>query len=228
MSDIDTVAKAKYAFLRLMGLEASDPALTELGEAADDVVYLYLTRGTDKAQRWMLKNGYAGWRKRSTALSWTGTDATTGGRYSAVPTDFMRAAGDHHLSPLVEANGDRWGQLIDDRDELAYGDYCYFRGEQLWISRGANPPTTVYLDYHYTHPVWTSLVVIDFPLKARALIIAEAANCAKEEDLLPGGPEHEVKIDRAMRMAREEAMDVARTTRVQRRMRAPYRAGNRW
>lgn len=227
---LDTVAKIRYAFYRLVGTTGDDAALTDQGEATDDVAYLYLTRGVWAAQRWMLKMGYNGWYKRSSALSWTGTDATTGGRYWSLPSDFLRAFGDYRVSCLREANGDPWGQLITSPyDEGAVeGDYYYFRGDELWLARTAAPPTTLYLEYHHQHPAFSAAVTLDFPVEARPLIVAEAANLAKEEDWLPYGQEVEQKIERALIRAREEARDIARPTKAPRQFRRPIRYGNRW
>lgn len=228
MGELDTVAKHRTAFLRLVGTEADDPALTELGEGTDEVVYLYLTRGTRAAQRWMLDMGYQGWRKRSSALVFTGTDDADGGRSTALPSDFLRAAGHRWKSALREADGTPWGVEVTIDEELLKGDGWYIKGAELWLNRTAAPPTTLFLEFHYRHPEWNDSVVIDFPLEARSLIIAEAANEAKEENWLPGGPEMETKIERALARARQRARDVARPTKEPRHIRKPVRIGNRW
>ena len=62
--ELDTVARVKRAFFRLVDTESDDPELTLLSEDADEVVELLLTRGFRSAQRWMLEQGYQGWRKR--------------------------------------------------------------------------------------------------------------------------------------------------------------------
>ena len=226
--ELDTVAKFRRGFYRLCGTESDDPELTLHGEGDTEVVDFYLTDGSRNAQRWMLDMGYGGWRKRSSALSWTGTDATTGGRNSALPSDFLRAYGNERESCLREANGKPWGRQINPEEDRKRGNLFYFRGEQLWIARLASPPTTLYLEYHYTHPGWDGLVDgdIDFPKRARRLIIAEAANVAKEENWLPGGPEMELKIERALRRAQSAARSIARLTKQPRQFRRPRRAGN--
>ena len=226
--EMDTVGKVKAEFYRLVGTLPDDGALVENSEAQDDVAYLYLTRGSRAAQRWMLKMGYGGWRKRSAALTWSGTDAADGGRYATLPTDFLRACGSQRQSALREANGDGWGQEIIVYDEQLEGDGYYFRGDTLWLARTAAPPTTLYLDYHYTHPAWSASVTIDFPMDARALIVAEAADAAKAENWLPGDQAMEVKIGRALAQAREEARDVARPSRQPRQFKKAPRWGNRW
>jgi len=226
--ELDTVARVVAAWYRLCGVESTDDALVLNGESAGDVAYTYLTRGCRNAQRWMLKMGYGGWLKRSSALTWSGTDAADGGRYATLPTDFLRAYGNQRMSALREADGDEWGQEIKAEDDQLKGNGYYFRGTQLWLARTAAPPATLYLDYHYTHPVWTSGVTIDFPVDARALIVAEGANVAKEESWLPMGPEGEQKIERALMRAREEARDIVRQGKGPRTFRKPYRAGNHW
>jgi hypothetical protein len=226
--EYSTVARCLAAFYRLMGSESGDDFLVSQGEAPDDVGYLYLTSGCRDAQRWLLKMGYQGWRKRSAALSLTGTDAADGGRYATLPADFLRAFGTERMSALRQADGTGWGrETTAERDQLR-GDYYYIRGEQLWVTRGATPPAPLYLEYHYLHPAWTSIVTIDFPMDARPLIIAEAANDAKEEGWLPGGPEMEQKIERKLARAREKARDIVRPTKAPRTFGKPVRFGNHW
>lgn len=227
--DLDTRAQFLRSFYRHLGVTDEDDALTELGENTDEVAYEYLTRGTRAAQRWMLRCGYAGWRKRSSALSFSGSDSTDGGRYASLPADFLRAYGSERRSALVEPNGRRWGCQIEPVQDHLEGDLYYISGDRLWLARNAHPPTTLYLDYHYLHPEWTgSLSQIDFPLEARPLIVAEAAYLAMHEDWLPGGPEMEMKIDRALRAYRNLAMDVARQTKETRNMQKPRRFGDRY
>lgn len=229
--DLTTVAQHLAQFYRLVGSESGDLALTEQGEATDEVGYIYLTRGSRKAQRWLLKRGYDGWRKRSSALTFSGADATDGGRYLTRPADFLRAWGNRRFSCLVEPNGKRWGRQIDPEQEELRGNYFYFRGEQLWITRLASPPSTLYLDYHYLHPEWDGDLDdadIDFPLEVRALIPAEAAAVAMQDNWLPGGPEMKQGIEQARREARMEADDYARPTKEPRRFQSPVRFANHW
>ena len=228
--ELDTVDRHLQEFYRLVGVESDDPALTDQGEATDEVARLYLTRGCRSAQRWMLRMGYQGWRERSIALSWSGSDAADGGRYSALPSDFLRAYGNKRVSALREADGRPWGTELNAEEDYRRGSFYYFRDQQLWVAHSAVPPGTLYLEYHYLHPKWEALDDddIDFPMEARPLIVAEAANDAKEENWLPGGPEMERKIERALLRAREEARDIARQTKGPRTFRKPYRAANRW
>lgn len=227
--ELSTVALILPAFYRLVGSESGDAALTANGEGDDDVALQFLTLGVHEAQRWMLKCGYDGWRTRSSALAFTGSDDTAGGRKATLPTNFLRAYGDEKKSALREANGDPWGQEVNADDELLHGDSFYFRGEtELWLGRGASPPATLYLEYHYKHPTITAIVTLDFPMDARWLIVAEAANAAKEENWLPGGKELELKIERALQRARERARDQSRPSKQIRRMRPSVRHGSNW
>lgn len=227
MSDLDTVAKVRHAWYRLVGSVPADSALTELGESEDDVAYLYLTSGCRDAQQYMLHNGYNGWRQRSSALSWSGTDATTGGKYSDLPTDFLRADGNRDRSALVQANGDRWGTQIDAEDDNAKGNYFYFLGDEIWLARTASPPTTLYLKYNYQHPVWTSGVTIDFPANVRSLIVAYAANSAKEENWFIGDHTMEAKVREAVLLAEKKVRMFVRQTKQSRQWRRPQRLGGR-
>lgn len=229
MGQLDSVEKVKDAWYRLIGTEVEDPALVDLGETEDDVAYLWLTEGAHEAQEWMIRKGYDGWRKRGSAItSWTGADSTDGGRFNSLPADFLRAWGNRRESAFVEANGRPWGQEIDPEQQALMGNHYYFRGDNFWITRGATPPTTLYLQYHYLHPNWSDSVTIDFPLRSRSLIVAEAANMAKEEDWFPGDAARELKIERAVARARERARRAARQTKSPRQFRPPARFANRW
>jgi hypothetical protein len=223
---METVAEVLRAWYRLTGTQSGDPGLTERGEADDEVAYESLTRGCWAAQRFMLKQGYTGWRKRSTALVWNGSDATDGGRYADLPVDFLRADGDETRSPLVEADGTRWGQQVHPDFDAYKGDGFYFKGGKLWLLRTASPPT-LYLSYHYRHPKWSAVVTIDFPTEALPLVVAEGANVAKEEDWLPERDAEE-RIERALVRARTEALDIARLTKQPRGFRNRNRFGTRY
>lgn len=229
--ELSTVARVKMAFYRLVGTVSDDGALVEQGEATDDVAYTALTLGCREAQRYMLKQGYGGWRQRSAALVFSGTDASNGGRYATLPTDFLRACGNQRESALVEANGDGWGQEVGSEARKAKGNGYYILGDTLWLTREASPPSTLYLEYHYTHPAWSSSLAdadIDFPMDARPLIVAEAALAAMAENWLPGDAAMERKIEVAAMRARERARDIARPTKQARTLRRAQRIGNRW
>ena len=227
--ELDSVAKIKYAFYRLVGSDTDDDALTEQGESQDDVAYLYLTRGCRKAQRVMLDARYNGWRKRSAAITWSGTDATTGGVYSDLPSDFLKAYSDHRQSALRKANGDQWGFEIEVHEGHLKGDFYYLRGDELWLTRTARPPTTLYLEYHYLHPLWSaSLTPINFPMESRYLIAAEAAYVAMNDNWLPGGEEMKAGIHAAVLEARKEARHIARRSKTPRTFMPPRRVANRW
>ncbi len=235
MSDLDTVAEIVAAFYRLVGTVSSDGELVARGEAVDDVAYQSLTRGCRKAQRWMIDNGYSGWRTRTANLipSLLGTDEADGGRYvefSTVAPDLLKVYGKRRQqrSGLVEPGGRRWGgEILADQDHIR-GDHYYVKGEQLWLARNAEPPNPLFMDYHTRHDEWDANATIDFPLEARGLIHTEAAAIAMSDNWLPGGNELEAKISRALSHAQNEARAVARQTKEPRRFRKPNRFGNRW
>jgi len=228
--ELDTVDRHRDAFYRLLGSDATDEMLEEHGEAANEIVDLCLTRGSRTSQRFMLDNGYNGWRSRDEITSWSGADAADGGRYTALPDDFLKAYGNERMSALRKANGDQWGRQVEPNEAHLKGNYYYIRGDELWLARAAVVPTTLYLEYHYTHPKWENLAdgAIDFPIDARWLIIAEGANAGKDENWIPAGIEMEAKITRALASARDQARAVARPTKAPRKMKAPRRVGNHW
>lgn len=232
MSDLDSVTAILRRFYRLVGTRSADPELRRRDEELDEVAYTYLTLGSRSAQFFMLDAGYHGWRKRSSALSFSGTDESDGGRYVDLPSDFLRAFGSKRInsSSLVEPDGTPWGSEIDARDDHLRGDMYYFRGigDQLWLARGAKPPETLYLDYHYRHPEWDENVTIDFPLLIRDLIPTYAATKAMDDNWLPGGQDYELKIDRARKRAEVDARKLARPSKEPRRFKPPTRIGNRY
>lgn len=234
IGELDSVSKVLAAFYRMTGNTTSDPSLVARGEAADETAYQLLTRGCRVAQDWMLQCGYVGWRKRSSALSWSGTDAADGGRYSALPTRFMQAYAPRDAwglrTCLVQANGDRWGTQITPDERHLEGDFYYFFNtdgtDQIWLARNANPPATVYMNYIEAHDAWNTGVTISFPLECRHLIVSEAASLGMDESWFPAGPELQQSIQRALERDREHARDVARQTKAPRVIRRPARFGN--
>lgn len=230
MSALSSVDQIVRRFYRLVGSVPDDEQLTELGELTDDIAYEALTEGTWDAQITMLEMGYTGWRKRSGALTFSGSDEMDGGRYVDLPSDFLRAFGQDKggRSALVEPSGRRWGAELTDEDDTVEGQGYYIKDEQLWLLRGASPPGTVYLDYHYAHPEWSPSVEIDFPLRCRSIIAPSAARVAADENWLPGAADMEAKIERAYFKARERVRRYVRQTKAPRRMKRPPRFATRY
>lgn len=233
MSDLTTVAQFVQGFYRLVGSESGDGALTLQGEAQDAVAYEALTRGARSAQLFMLDAGYQGWRKRSSAVTWLGADATDGGRYVALPSDALRIYGDAKpgRSALVTADGRRWGTQVEPEEDHRTGDGYYVRGEQLWLTRNASPPSTLYIDYHYIHPAWSSSLQdddIDFPLTTRPIISPYAAEIAMEDNWLPGGLEMKAAISGAVARAEKEVRRFVRSSKRPRQFGRPTLLGNRY
>lgn len=233
--ELSTIASVRASFYRLCGITASDDALTENGETEGDVAYIYLTRGIRAAQLWLIGQGMGHrWRKRSSALSWSGNETTDGGRYAALPADFLRLhgwrdAGGRWTGAVIEADGEAWGAEIPAEEARLRGNYYYLKNGQLWVARNASPPATAYLDYHYKHPALSAATAsFDFPVDAMHLAVAEAASAAKEESWLPAGQEMEQKIERALLKAQAGAKEIARQSRGRPRMRAPRIYGARW
>lgn len=232
MAELSTVAAIIAQFYRLVGTESDDAELTAHGESADQVAYECLTEGTRMAQLVMLGMGWNGWRKLSSALSFsTATDDT---QYADVPSDFLRAYGSDRpgYSALVKPNGDRWGTELDDEDQFVKGDGYYLKDdegtERIFLTRLASPPNGLLLDYHYEHPVWTSSVTIDFPLRMRGIIAPAAAVVGMDQNWLPGGRDLEFKIQRAYERAEERVRNYVRATKSPRRMRKPTRFASRY
>lgn len=228
--ELDTIAKHNAAFYRLVGTTSADDALVENSEAAGDVAYLYLTRGYRACQRWLIDHGMSDrWRSTSAALTWT--PVTEGTQYTALPTRFLRLDGDRRRSALVETNGDPWGCEVDTRQDRSEGNYYFLQNERLYLTRSAQPPSTLYLRYFASHAALSAATGssdFDMPMEARPLAVALAARAAAVESWLPGGPEMVAKIDLAVRLGKEEAKEVARRTRAPREFQRAPRYGNHW
>jgi len=230
MATLATVADLVQAWYRLVGTVSSDAALTENAESADEVAYLCLTHGAWQAQRYLCDRGLSDrWFVRSAALSWSGTDAADGGRYTSLPSDFLMLYGDEDRSSLVDEDFDPWGREIDAEQAHRHGaGYFYLRNERLWLTIGSDPPTTLYLEYVGRHAEITAVASLDFPTDARALIVAYAAEHGMHESWLPGGVELEAKILGAVRHAETVAAGVARRSRKPRKRQAPKTIGTRY
>lgn len=246
--ELASVTEHVRAFYRATGALSGDDALIEQGEVADDVAYLALTRGYRAAQHWLIgQSAGERWRKRSAAIpTWSGSETTDGGRYvtlddycyyevtvllvtTQVP-DFMRLDGNQaDRSALVQADGTPWGSEVTADDDWRRGDYYYLKGDQLWLTRAASPPSPLYLRYYYLHPAIASATTsFDMAVDLRWLCIAEAVNAAVNEAWVPSGADGVAKSDRALEKAREEARRALRRTREPRKMQGPQRYASRW
>ena len=239
---METVAALLAGFYRLCGISPEDEALMQHGEGEHEVAYEYLTRGAHAAQLVMLDAGYRGWYRRA-PLSWQGSELTDGGRYADLPDDFLRAWGDEHRSTIEQPDGTPWGhEILEEEARARRGNFYYFRHggqdgghERIWITRDAQPPTNAMLVYHYAHPPFRNGqgevlddAEIDFPLRLRALIPAEAAVLAMEEAWFPHPEDQRAAIERAVTKERRRAQQFARMSRRPRAFRRPPRWGNHW
>lgn len=230
--ELSTLSEHRRAFFRLVGVVSADDVLIEQGEAVDDVAYLALTRGYRATQRWLISNGLKErWRKRHTAwTTWSGTDAADGGRYNSLPSDFLRLDGNQtDRSALVQADGTQWGQEVSPDDEGAIGSYYYLKNDQLWLVRGASPPSPIYLRYYNTYAAITSATAsFDMPMDARWLCVAEAADAAVKDEWVPNAKDTEERVARALERGREEARSLIPRTREPRKMHPPKKYASRW
>lgn len=239
--ELDTGTDLINAFYRLVGTDAADPALVANGEGVNDVANMFLGRGARMAQQYMLKEGYDGWRARSAALVFTGTDDADGGRHADLPTDFIKAYGNGRTtteSALTQPNGTPWGvEIHPSMAGATQGNAYYFKAagdgvvvavQQLWVTRLATVPDPLHLHYHYRLiSVSSATVAIDFPFDARGLIPAYAADLAKTEGWLPDDEQFS-KISVAVTAAEKEARSLAKQSRRQRQMRGPVRFASHW
>lgn len=206
-------ASLARAFYRLTATSSTNPALIEQdGSETLEAVYQFLQYGIWDAQEWMLDCGLKGyWVKTSSTLSFSGADATDGGRYVALPSDFMRLAGDRYDSALRSPGGTRWGRLIDFEDRRTRSRDCYWLQTttsntwRLWITPGSSPPSDLVADYHYLHATLADATTVEFPTQHRALIVAFAADRAMSDAWLPGDEGMQAKIAANLMKQKREA-----------------------
>ena len=189
MGEIATVPDMLKAWYRLVGTNASDDALTEQGEAADEVAYTFLTEGIRDAQDWLIMSGGGErWHATANLVTWLGAEASDGGRYIALPSDCLRIDGDDERTALRYPDGTDWGREMDARDRFdRRGNFYYVINDNLWIARGADPPNPVVLHYFKRHtalPLGTGLS-LDFPTDAMPLIPAFGAVNAMADAWFP-------------------------------------------
>lgn len=234
MSRLNTETEIRAAFYRMVGTVTTDDTLQENSEAANAVADLCITHGIERAQLFMIGCGMTErWRRRSSAItSWDGSDAADGGRYKAlsdITTDFLRFSGkkmDQRFSSLMAANGDRWGTEIDADYDMLTGNVFYLKNEQLWIGVQAAPPTTLYLDYQFRHPEFTTSVTLNFPAEAMGLCVAYGALQGSMENWYPRADNS--KILENVDYWEKQARMVARRSRGQRKQSPPRVTGTRF
>lgn len=228
------------AFYRLTATSATNPALIEHdGSATLEAVYQFLQYGLWDAQAFLMDAGLSShWITTSAALSsWSGSDSTTGGRYQALPADFMRLAGDLHTSALHYPDGTRWGTYCDYLDgRTARGDYYWLRAAgtsspdvwNLWIAPSASPQSTLVADYHHRHATLADGTTIDFPTEFRALPVAFAADRAMTDAWLPGDMEMQAKISSNLAKLKKEAQRRVRLSRGPKKIRTNRTGATHW
>jgi hypothetical protein len=216
MTDVLTDrASLVRAFFRLVASSSDNPAMTEHDSDTLEAVYQFLQYGAWDAQAWLLDCGLADrWVSVSSALTWSGSDSADGGRYAALPADFLRAIGDDNRSCLRVPGSDVWGSQVDFRDRWTGGSNRYwFQDEYLWISKGSAPLSGLCLDYHEQLATLEDSTTVDFPSAHRALIVAYAADRAATDAWLPGDLEMQAKIlSNLTKLKKESYRRVRRTS----------------
>ena len=237
MAELTDLASLKRAFYRLLDTESDDPGLTEHDNTSEETAEQLLTYGAHDAQDFLLEAGRGDlWIKETTVGgNWSGSDTSDGGRYQALPSDFLRLAGDERVSALREPDGDMWGRLVDwdtMRKRLS-GNYYWIESDpsdpnsgRLWIARAANPPNDLEMAYHYRIDLTGDPVA--FPSADRPLIVAYAGHRAVHEPWAPGGSELFQKVTRNLEFQKSQSRRRNRTSRQPRQMRQLRGAGTHW
>ena len=231
MTVLSTLAGLRTAFYRLTNTASDDEGMVEFEGSANETVDYFLQHGLWAAQEYIIDfgNKYR-WLKASAALAFaSGSDATTGGRYEALPADFLRLAGEDDFSALRTPDGKKWGRLIPVEHRYdVFGNCYYIRDDNIWICAGASPPSDVVMDYHWRLQLIASLTFTDFPREYRPLIVAEAAVLAMEEDWFSGTDEDKAALDRNAKAWRTKASRGMRRTQQPRKIKAKPVQGSHW
>lgn len=229
LGDLDAVKNAVYG---LLNISSDDDAFTEFADTAAEQIEDLVQYAVWAAQEWIINHAQPNWWiKQTGSLSWTGSDASNGGRYSALPSDFLKLYGEDDRSALRQPNGNRWGRQIDPESRFdARGRYFYVLDDALWITRGADPPSNLIAEYNYRYAQISAsaLDMSDFPVRWRPLIVAEAGVIARDYSWYPGTPENDAKMERNRKEWRDRIAVNARTSRQPRKIRSKPVAGHKW
>lgn len=227
MSVLTDLASLRRAFFRLTATDENDPALIEQDVSDLEAVDQFLQYGAWDAQAFLIDNGMADrWVTTSAALSWSGADASDGGRYTSLPSDFLRLAGDDQNSALRVPGGRRWGLLIDFENRwVARGDCYWLMNDQLWIAYAASPPTGLKMDYHHKLATLAVGTTVDFPAEHAGLIVGYAGGHAMNEAWLPEDEVMRARIVSKLGAHQKEAQRRIRRTAKPRTMKTSRTQG---
>lgn len=201
--------------------DTADAAITAVQESPGDQINRLLLMGLWDAQRWWVDFCDPDrWVSTSSTITWSGSESTDGGRYTAVASDFLRLYGGRQFSAIRTPGGTRWGQLIDPRFRNRRGNLYYLlhgdNGDDLWICRGAAPPSDAVYDYNAMIAADDFAAdddVPDFPQQHRDLIVGFAAKRATKYAFFPGGQKGVLQVLGYLRDAQVEASRANRRTR---------------
>lgn len=227
----------RLAFYRLTGLSDDDGVLREHEANAGDTVDGWLQEGLWEAQSWYLSHADPNlWVKRLGPLDVEPAEDGGGLRYTILPTDCLRVAGDQENSALRYRDGKRWGIMKPPEMEgLGATNSYHVEDRRLYYGRFAGlPHDGLWLKYHYRHPLLTADSeteaggVIDFPTEDRRLIPALAARIATEHPSYPGSMERAMFVHRRVDDLQKRIYTRARRTREPRKVRHPRALGSHW
>lgn len=238
MSVLTDRLSLRRAFFRLTGVDANNTALTEHDGSTLETLYQLLQYGLWDAQAFLIDCGMGDrWVKRSSTLSFSGSDTVDGGKYTALPSDFLRLAGDDDVSALCQPDGSRWGRLVEMRYRgEVRGNFYYLMNDRLYLAPSASPPSNLVMEYHHKLATLVDTATgppavdgtVDFPEEHRALIVAYAADRAQSEAWLPGDLEMNAKIAANLDRLKKLAWVRARRNSGPRKMRARRVVGTHW
>ena len=210
----------------------TDSELVLRGEALNEVIDDALQTGLWNAQRYLIDIGCGDdWLDEAT-LSFGAAD-TAGVQRADEPADFLRFAGDGTYSAIHDSDGKPWGALLRDTRAIrtATGNWFYWAGGSICVTRLANLPDSPVLDYYKTIALPSAAAVVDFAEDARPLIIAEAGYHAMGEYWVPapeGVAQLENRLLRNRLNKRTEAAMAMRRTGARQEMPGPESTGSHY
>lgn len=232
MARLATIAQLRVGLLRLVGTVGTDSELVLRGEALNEVIDDALQTGLWNAQRYLIDIGCGDdWLDEAT-LSFGAAD-TAGVQRADEPADFLRFAGDGTYSAIHDSDGKPWGALLRDTRAIrtATGNWFYWAGGSICVTRLANLPDSPVLDYYKTIALPSAAAVVDFAEDARPLIIAEAGYHAMGEYWVPapeGVAQLENRLLRNRLNKRTEAAMAMRRTGARQEMPGPESTGSHY
>ena len=216
----DRASLLKSTF-RLLDTDPQDPEMIEFDDEPLEGIYGHLQQGADDAQSHLISVGASDWwLERSSVLVFR--TEPNGERSAPLPDDFRRLHAEDEFSPL-ESGDQGWGIEIPAATarRAQASNAFYLRRDRLWVTRQANVPNNLTMNYVRRMPVLADGTDVDFPEADRGLIVAYAALAASAEHWFTGGMEGRKRIMENLQARKRTARTRARRTSQPQKVRTP-------